>query len=159
MQLRETREIDMAAGTHLHKPTHPSVDYPQKPGGCYARRTGRQGRFQATATLEGLRISHERICQIICADETEGLRKHCRHKLKYRRHEGCKRKPSGRAIIPDRVSIHQRLPEAVPADKTDLVFTVLKINAFRNAPFRKKYIWQILLKKRGVVKSQFIYLT
>ena len=141
MQPRETREIDMAAGTHLHKPTHPSVDYPQKPCGCYVRRTGRQGRFQATSTLEGLRISHERIYQIIRADETGELRKHCRHKLKYRRHKGRKRKPSGRTIIPDRVSIHQRLPEAVPADKTDLAFTVLIINAFRNAPFRKKYIY------------------
>ena len=62
--------------------------------------------------LEGLRISHERIYQIIRADETGELRKHCRHKLKYRRHKGRKRKPSGRTIIPDRVSIHQRPAEA-----------------------------------------------
>ncbi len=66
---RETREIDLAAGTHLHKPTHPSVDYPQKPCGCYVKDwPARQ--IQATSTLEGLRIIHERIYQIICADET-----------------------------------------------------------------------------------------
>ena len=62
--------------------------------------------------LDGVKISHERIYQIIRADETGELRTHCRHKLKYRRHKGRKRKPSGRTVIPNRVSIHQRPPEA-----------------------------------------------
>ena len=61
---------------------------------------------------EGIYISHERIYQEIRADETRELRRHCRHRMKYRRHKGRKRKSSGRTLIPDRISIHQRPPEA-----------------------------------------------
>lgn len=61
---------------------------------------------------EGIYISHERIYQEIRADETGELRRHCRHRMKYRRHKGRKRKSSGRTLIPDRISIHQRPPEA-----------------------------------------------
>jgi len=61
---------------------------------------------------DGIGISHERIYQEIRADETEELRRHCRHRLKYRRHKRQKRKSSGRTLIPNRISIHQRPVEA-----------------------------------------------
>ena len=62
--------------------------------------------------LNGLNISHERIYQEIRADGSGELRKHCRHKMKYRRHKGPKRKTSGRTLIPNRISIHPRPAEA-----------------------------------------------
>ena len=62
--------------------------------------------------LEGISISHERIYQEIRADETEQLKKHCRHNMKYRRHKRRKRKSSERTLIPNRTSIHQRPIEA-----------------------------------------------
>ena len=62
--------------------------------------------------LEGISISHERIYQEIRADETKQLKKHCRHKMKYRRHKRRKRKSSERTLIPNRTSIHQRPIEA-----------------------------------------------
>ncbi|MCH3980424.1 MAG: IS30 family transposase [Prevotella sp.] len=59
---------------------------------------------------KGYKISHETIYAIIRKDKYENrgsLYKHCRHKLKHRR------KPVGkRVVIPDRVSIHLRPPEA-----------------------------------------------
>lgn len=61
---------------------------------------------------EGINISHERIYREIRADETGQLKKHCRHKMKYRRHKWHKRKSSGRTLIPNRRSIHQRPVEA-----------------------------------------------
>lgn len=61
---------------------------------------------------EGINISHERIYREIRADETGLLKKHCRHKMKYRRHKWHKRKSSGRTLIPNRISIHQRPVEA-----------------------------------------------
>lgn len=61
---------------------------------------------------KGIRISHERIYQEIRADETGELKTHCRHKMKYRRHKRLKRKSAGRSLIPNRVSIHRRPPEA-----------------------------------------------
>ena len=61
---------------------------------------------------EGIFISHERIYQEIRADETGELRRHCRHRLKYRHHKVRKRKTAGRSLIPDRVPIHQRPAEA-----------------------------------------------
>lgn len=61
---------------------------------------------------QGINISHERIYQEIRADETGQLRRHCRHKMKYRRHKRRKRKSAGRTLIPNRISIHQRPPEA-----------------------------------------------
>lgn len=58
----------------------------------------------------GYKISHETIYAIIRKDKYEdrgSLYKHCRHRLKHRH------RPVGkRVIIPDRVSIHQRPPEA-----------------------------------------------
>lgn len=62
--------------------------------------------------LKGIAISHERIYQAIRADETGVYRKHCRHKLKYRRHSGQKRKTAGKSLIPNRISIHDRPAEA-----------------------------------------------
>lgn len=62
--------------------------------------------------LEGIYISHERIYQAIRADETGELKKHCRHKMKYRRHKRCKRISAGRTLIPNRISIHQRPTQA-----------------------------------------------
>lgn len=61
---------------------------------------------------QGISISHERIYQEIRADESGDLRRHCRHRMKYRRHKVHKRKASGRTLIPNRVSIHQRPAEA-----------------------------------------------
>lgn len=61
---------------------------------------------------EGINISHERIYREIRADETGLLKMHCRHKMKYRRHKWHKRKSSGRTLIPNRISIHQRPIEA-----------------------------------------------
>ena len=61
---------------------------------------------------EGINISHERIYREIRADRSGELRQHCRHKMKYRRHNGHKRKASGRTLIPNRISIHQRPIEA-----------------------------------------------
>ena len=61
---------------------------------------------------EGISISHERIYQEIRADQTGELKRHCRHKMKYRRHKARRHKAAGRTIIPDRISIHQRPPQA-----------------------------------------------
>lgn len=63
-------------------------------------------------SLDGIYISHERIYQEIRADYTGELIKHCRHKMKYRRHNGRRKKTAGRTLIPDRVSIHRRPAEA-----------------------------------------------
>ena len=61
---------------------------------------------------EDITISHERIYQEIRADATGQLKKHCRHKMKYRHHKERKRKTAGRTLIPDRISIHERPSEA-----------------------------------------------
>lgn len=61
---------------------------------------------------EDITISHERIYQEIRADQTGELKKHCRHKMKYRHHKERKRKTAGRTLIPDRISIHERPSEA-----------------------------------------------
>ncbi len=62
--------------------------------------------------LKGIKISHERIYQEIRQDASGTLKEHCRHKLKYRKKGKRKRKSSGRTLIPNRVSIHQRPAEA-----------------------------------------------
>lgn len=62
--------------------------------------------------LDGIHVSHERIYQEVRADSTGELRKHCRHKMKYRHHKYRKKKTAGRTLIPDRVSIHRRPAEA-----------------------------------------------
>ena len=62
--------------------------------------------------LEGIHISHERIYQEIRKDQTGELKKHCRHKMKYRHHTYHKTKTAGKSLIPDRVSIHERPIEA-----------------------------------------------
>lgn len=59
----------------------------------------------------GLMISHESIYSIIRSEESGELRSHCRHGMKYRRHVKVQRKTRVRNI-PDRVSIHERPPEA-----------------------------------------------
>ena len=61
---------------------------------------------------KGIRISHERIYQEIRADTTGELKCHCRHRMKYRRHKWHKRKNAGSTHIPNRISIHERPPEA-----------------------------------------------
>ncbi len=55
---------------------------------------------------------HERIYREIHLDKTGELRRHCRHKLKYRRHTANRRPASGKTMIPNRISIHQRPAEA-----------------------------------------------
>lgn len=61
---------------------------------------------------KNIKISHERIYQAIRSDETGELRRHCRHKMKYRHHKGPGKKTAGKTLIPDRVSIHERPIEA-----------------------------------------------
>ena len=60
---------------------------------------------------KGIRISHERIYEMIRNDNSGELRGHCRHRMKYRRHKKRKR-PTKATNIPDRVSIHERPAEA-----------------------------------------------
>lgn len=62
--------------------------------------------------LDGIHISHERIYQEIRKDQTGELKKHCRHKMKYRHHIQHKTRTAGKSLIPDRVSIHERPIEA-----------------------------------------------
>ena len=60
---------------------------------------------------KGVNISHESIYARIRSDESGELKKHCRHRLKYRRHK----KPVGNTKatnIPNKVSIHSRPEEA-----------------------------------------------
>ena len=59
----------------------------------------------------GVSLSHERIYEMIRADESGELKQHCRHRMKYRRHKKRKR-PTKATNIPDRVSIHDRPAEA-----------------------------------------------
>ena len=61
---------------------------------------------------KNIRISHERIYQSIRSDGTGELRRHCRHKMKYRRHKTRRKKHAGKTMIPGRVSIHERPREA-----------------------------------------------
>ena len=61
--------------------------------------------------LQGINISHETIYKQIRADESGELKKHCRHKLKYRRHIRRPRKTKVRTIL-NRLSIHDRPAEA-----------------------------------------------
>lgn len=58
--------------------------------------------------LSGIAISHERIYRLIRSDESGELKSHCRHKMKYRRHNSS----SHSTRIPNRVSIHERPKEA-----------------------------------------------
>ena len=60
---------------------------------------------------KGISISHERIYQEIRRDPTGELRRHTRHKMKYRHHK-YRPKPTKATNIPDRVSIHDRPAEA-----------------------------------------------
>ncbi len=61
---------------------------------------------------EGTRVSHETIYKMIRTDETGELAAHCRHKMKYRR-SGRRRRPQSKATNKrNRVSIHERPPEA-----------------------------------------------
>lgn len=62
--------------------------------------------------LNGVSISHERIYKEIRRDQSGELRSHCRHKMKYRHHKSNPKKPAGKSMIPDRVSIHDRPAEA-----------------------------------------------
>ena len=68
------------------------------------RNSNRQGKYWWS-------IAHERIYEMIRADESGELKQHCRHRIKYRRHKKRKR-PTKATNIPDRVSIHDRPGEA-----------------------------------------------
>lgn len=61
--------------------------------------------------LQGKAISHETLYKHIREDESGGLRKHCRHRMKYRRHKKRAKKAQVR-YLPGRVSIHERPREA-----------------------------------------------
>lgn len=67
--------------------------------------------ISADMKRRGKQISHELIYRHIRADKTGELASHCRHKMKYNRHGRPCRTTKVRNI-PQRVSIHQRPPEA-----------------------------------------------
>ena len=67
--------------------------------------------IEAYMKERGRRISHELIYRLIRADASGELASHCRHKMKYNRHGRPDRTTKVRNI-PERVSIHQRPPEA-----------------------------------------------
>ncbi len=60
--------------------------------------------------LQGMFISKERIYQEI--RRNPDLAQYCHHKMKYRRHQRKQYKTAGKSVIPNRVSIHDRPPEA-----------------------------------------------
>lgn len=62
-------------------------------------------------SLRSVYISHETIYKRIRNDESGELRRHCRHRMKYRRHVKVAKKTNVRNI-PDRISIHDRPVEA-----------------------------------------------
>ena len=62
-------------------------------------------------SLEGKKISHESIYRMIRRDESGRLASQCRHKMKYRRHRRHLPAFTSRSI-PNRISIHDRPPEA-----------------------------------------------
>lgn len=59
---------------------------------------------------KGMNISHERIYQEI--RKNPELKQYCHHKMKYCRHKVKVPKAAGKSLIPNRVSIHERPPEA-----------------------------------------------
>ena len=67
--------------------------------------------ISAEMARRGKPISHELIYRHIRADETGELASHCRNKMRYNRHGRPDRTTKVRNI-PDRVSIHQRPPQA-----------------------------------------------
>ena len=60
---------------------------------------------------QGKRISHETIYKHVRAD-LDRYAKHCHHHMRYKRKRKAVPKPTGATNIPNRVSIHQRPPEA-----------------------------------------------
>ena len=62
-------------------------------------------------TLHGRKISHETIYRMIRSDESGLLSSHCRHRMKYRHHIKTPR-PTKVRSIPNRISIHERPPQA-----------------------------------------------
>lgn len=67
--------------------------------------------ISGSLALEGIKVSHEAIYQIIRKDESGELREHTRHKMKYKRHKK-PIKPTKATNIANRTSIHQRPIEA-----------------------------------------------
>lgn len=67
--------------------------------------------ISAVLAKDGYHISIERIYQHIRANLTE-LAKYTHHHMKYRHHQAKIYRTAGKSMIPDRVSIHERPPEA-----------------------------------------------
>lgn len=67
--------------------------------------------ISAVLAKDGYHISIERIYQHIRANLTE-LAKYTHHHMKYRHHQAKTYRTAGKSMIPDRVSIHERPPEA-----------------------------------------------
>lgn len=61
--------------------------------------------------LQGKHIFHETIYRLIRENDSGELTSHCRHKMKYRRHQKRPRQTKVRSI-PNRISIHDRPVEA-----------------------------------------------
>lgn len=67
--------------------------------------------IRLSVTNGDVHIARDHLCPNPLSDGSGELRSHCRHGLKYRRHIRLRRKTKVRNI-PDRVSIHDRPPEA-----------------------------------------------
>ncbi len=124
---------------------------------------------------QGIRISHERIYEAIRSDTSGELRKHCRHKMKYRRHKHGRRQTAGKSLIPDRVSIHDRPAEAdgsrvgdmemdlvIGKGQKSVVLTIIdrRTNMFFQTKVRSKSpalvaeaAYRILLPFKGILKT------
>ena len=104
---------EMAKERREGKPNHRRIARPILKQALHLLVTEDWSPQQISAYLsdKGVYISHETIYKYIRADETGELKKHCRHKLKYRRHIHRTRKTKVRTI-PNRLSIHDRPIEA-----------------------------------------------
>lgn len=119
---------------------------------------------------EGIRVSHETIYMMIRKDDSGELARHCRHKMKYRRH-ACRNHITKATNIKNRVSIHQRPVEADgkrPGDwEMDLIvdkdsnailvimerstnFTLMeKLKHGKRAMPLARTVWRLLLPYKG----------
>lgn len=119
---------------------------------------------------EGIHISHETIYKMIREDTTGELAKHCRHKMKYNK-KTSKKHETKATNIKNRVSIHQRPPEAdgtrfgdwemdlivdkeqnailVLAERSSDRFLMEKLKHGKQAMPTAKAAWRMLLPYRG----------
>ena len=119
---------------------------------------------------EGVKVSHETIYAMIRNDESGELARNCRHKMKYKR-TARSRKTTKATNIRNRVSIHERPPEAdgkrfgdwemdLIVDKSSNAILVLmerstnfvlmeKLRHGKKAKPLAKAVWRLLLPYKG----------